>query len=153
MFASTLSNATKNDYLSERFRLCYEWLASDKAKTLPEGSYPIDGDAAVANVQEYETSPATERRFETHDRFYDIQYVMSGKESFGVCRRDTLKPAPYDAQNDISFYDDPEYATYVTLLPGDLIIVSTDDAHKPRCTVDGKPEHVRKIVIKVKADE
>lgn len=154
MFASALSDATKNDYLSRRFRLCYEWLASNKAKTLPEGSYQIDGDDAVANVQEYETSPAAERQFETHDKFYDIQYVVSGKESFGVCRRDTLEQAKYDSTNDITFYDkDPEYATYVTLLPGDLVIVSTDDAHKPRCAVDGVPEHVRKIVIKVRAAE
>ena len=35
------------------------------------------------------------------------------------------------------------------LLPGDLIVVAPEDAHKPRCCADGH-EFVRKVVVKVK---
>ena len=37
----------------------------------------------------------------------------------------------------------------VLLLPGDMIVVAPEDAHKPRVAADG-PEFVRKVVVKVK---
>ena len=37
----------------------------------------------------------------------------------------------------------------VLLLPGDMIVVAPEDAHKPRCAA-GEPEFVRKVVVKVK---
>lgn len=152
MYMSSINNATKYDMLSQRFRVAYDWLAGDGPKTLPVGSYPLDGDKVVANIQEYETSPAGEIRFEAHDLYFDIQYMVSGKEIFGVCNRSTLGSSEVDAANDVSFFDDPELSTAVILLPGDFIVVAPEDAHKPRCAVE-VPELVRKAVIKIRIAE
>ena len=40
-------------------------------------------------------------------------------------------------------------AADVLLLPGDMIVVAPEDAHKPRCAA-GDPEFVRTVVVKVK---
>ena len=52
-------------------------------------------------------------------------------------------------ENDVKFYEEPALSGTVLLLPGDLIVVAPEDAHKPRVAADG-PEFVRKVVVKVR---
>ena len=148
MFFSPVSLATKYNYLEEKFLAAYKWLAETDLDNTAAGSYPICG-GVTANVQEYTTFPAAEGSFETHDLFFDIQYIISGKEQFGVCKRDGLILKQDNPDNDVKFYEEPEMSGTVLLLPGDLIVVAPEDAHKPRCAA-GAPEFVRKVVVKVK---
>jgi biofilm protein TabA len=149
MLFSSVTLAQKYNYLDEKFRRAYRWLAETDLNHTVAGSYPISGDDVVANVQEYTTSPASENAFETHDKFFDIQYVISGKEFFGVCKREGLTAKEVLLERDLIFYQEPAVSGSVLLLPGDLIIVAPEEAHKPRCAV-GQPEFVRKVVVKVK---
>lgn len=148
MFFSPVSLATKYNYLEEKFLAAYKWLAETDLDNTAAGSYPIC-EGVTANVQEYTTFPAAEGSFETHDLFFDIQYIISGKEQFGVCKRDGLVLKQDNPDNDVKFYEEPEMSGTVLLLPGDLIVVTPEDAHKPRCAA-GAPEFVRKVVVKVK---
>lgn len=148
MFFSPVSLATKYNYLEEKFLAAYKWLAETNLDNTAAGSYPIC-EGVTANVQEYTTFPAAEGSFETHDLFFDIQYIISGKEQFGVCKRDGLILKQDNPDNDVKFYEEPEMSGTVLLLPGDLIVVAPEDAHKPRCAA-GAPEFVRKVVVKVK---
>ena len=148
MFFSPVSLATKYNYLEEKFLAAYKWLAETDLDNTAAGSYPIC-EGVTANVQEYTTFPAAEGSFETHDLFFDIQYIISGKEQFGVCKRDGLILKQDNPDNDVKFYEEPEMSGTVLLLPGDLIVVDPEDAHKPRCAA-GAPEFVRKVVVKVK---
>lgn len=150
MYFSPLAIAEKYNYLEEKFARAYQWLKETDIAALAEGSYPVGDDGAVtANVQLYDTFPASEGSFETHDKYFDIQYVVSGKEQFGVCKREGLRVKREVPENDVVFYEEPEHSGTVLLLPGDLIIVAPEDAHKPRCCA-GAPEAVRKVVVKVK---
>lgn len=148
MFFSPTAIATKYNYLEDKFLAAYKWLSETDLDNTPAGSYPIC-EGVTANVQEYTTFPASEGSFETHDAYFDIQYVISGKEQFGVCKREGLVLKQDVPDNDVKFYEEPELSGSVLLLPGDLIIVAPEDAHKPRCAA-GAPEFVRKVVVKVK---
>ena len=136
MYFANISISEKYDYLEEKFRKAYKWLAQTDISALSVGSYPIDGDVVVANVQEYTTYPASEAAFETHEKF------------FGVCKRDGLKVKERIEENDLIFYEEPEFSGSVLLEEGDLIVVAPEDAHKPRC-VAGAPCQVKKVVVKV----
>ncbi len=148
MLFSPISIATKYNYLEEKFTTAYRWLVETDLANTPVGNYPLC-DGVTAMVQEYTTSPAEKLSFETHDAYFDIQYVISGKEQFGVCKRDGLTVKQAKPENDVTFYDDPALCGTVLLLPGDLIIVAPEEAHKPRCAA-GEPEFVRKVVVKVR---
>ena len=150
MLFSHISIAEKYNYLNERFTCAYRWLAETDLKSLTEGTYKLMGDDVYAMVQEYTTSPWAERRFETHDKYFDIQYMVTGNEMFGVCKRDGLKETERKDANDVVFYDDPDLFGEVLLKEGDFIVVAPEDAHKPRCAA-GQPAPVKKVVIKVKA--
>lgn len=148
MLFANVSVVKKYDYLEEKFRLAYQWLEDTDISSLPEGSYPVMNDAVVANVQEYTTFPADQGLFETHEKYFDIQYVVSGREQFGVCKRDGLKVKERREENDVIFYEEPEMSGTVLLEEGDLIVVAPEDAHKPRCAA-GEPCRVKKVVVKV----
>ena len=148
MYATTIALAEKYNYLDDKFKAAYAWLRDTDIAALSAGSYPVC-EGVTANVQEYTTFPASEGSFETHDKFFDIQYVISGKEQFGYCKREGLVLKEEQPENDLKFYQEPALSGTVLLLPGDLIVVAPEDAHKPRCCADG-PEFVRKVVVKVK---
>lgn len=149
MYFSPLLIAEKYNYLSDDFTAAYKWLRETNLEKLTVGAYPIVEDRVIANVQEYTTFPAETAYFETHNQFFDIQYMISGKEMFGVCKRQGLVQREANSANDIVFYEEPELSGEILLLPGDLVIVAPEDAHKPRC-IAGEACAVRKIVIKVK---
>ncbi|MEY8354248.1 YhcH/YjgK/YiaL family protein [Lachnospiraceae bacterium 54-53] len=148
MLFANISIAEKYDYLEEKFRLAYRWLENTDIHSLLAGSYPVMGEAVVANVQEYTTFPADEGLFETHEKYFDIQYVVSGREQFGICKREGLKVKERREESDLILYEEPEHCGTVLLEEGDLIVVAPEDAHKPRCMA-GEPCKVKKVVVKV----
>ena len=147
MYAFQIELAVKYNYLNDKFKAAYEWLRTRPLAELAPGAYPVC-EGVTANVQHYTTMAPETARFETHDKFFDIQYVIEGKERFGVCRREGLKPAEVIAENDLVFYEEPEASSDVLLLPGDFIVVAPEDAHKPRCIACAACA-VKKVVVKV----
>lgn len=148
MFFSNIQHAEKYNYLDRKFLAAYKWLRETDFSKLTASSYPIC-EGVTANLQEYDTVPASQGYFETHDKFFDIQYVISGKEQFGVCKREELVLHENFPEKDLMFYEEPEISGSVLLKAGDMIVVAPEDAHKPRCIAGSTPEFVRKVVVKV----
>ena len=83
MIVDALANAGRYRPLHPRLAAAFDYLAAfDPAK--PDGKYPIDGDAVYALVQSYATRPAAEKKWESHRRYLDVQYVVSGRERITV---------------------------------------------------------------------
>ena len=144
----TIGNECKYDLSSPAFRTAFTFLHRSDLGTLPEGWIEL-GDSVRASIQHYVTMPASDLFFETHEKFFDIQYLVEGDEHLGICTRQGLAvKTPYDPVNDVTFYEDPDQSGQVLLHGGDYVIFAPEDAHKPRCLVDA-PMTVKKIVIKV----
>lgn len=151
MLVTSLDRATGNDYLSDRFRLAYEFLSRPDLLELPLGRNEISGDEVYANVLEYDTVPVGEKELEAHRDYYDVQFVASGRELVQYAPRDGLETVrPYDEEGDYLLLKTPEQVTSIALRAGELAVFAPEDAHKPGCTLD-VPAHVRKIVVKVLA--
>ncbi|WRS26235.1 YhcH/YjgK/YiaL family protein [Oscillospiraceae bacterium MB08-C2-2] len=148
MLYTSIALAEKYNYLEEKFKICYEFLRRSDLADLPEGAIKLTEDITV-QVQEYDTIPPNTGKFETHERFFDIQYMVSGQELFGIADRSELEiQTPYDSEKDMAFYKEPAYCGYILLKEGQFALVAPEDAHKPRCMA-GQPEKVKKLVIKV----
>jgi YhcH/YjgK/YiaL family protein len=101
--------------------------------------------------QKYQTKSLTDLNFETHNNFFDIQFVVEGNEYIGIDKKNNLKElVPYDKDKDISFYNKPAKFSKVLLRQGDFAIVDPEDAHMPalETAIDVKTI-VKKIVFKV----
>ncbi|SEW04083.1 YhcH/YjgK/YiaL family protein [[Clostridium] fimetarium] len=150
MLTTTLKLADKYNYLEEKFNIAFNFLKNENLMELPLGKVLIKGDDIFANVQEYTTMPASDCKYEAHDKYFDIQYVVKGKEQFGYALRHGMETqAPYDADNDLVFFKEPSSGGSILLSTGDFAVVAPEDAHKPRC-IDNEPCEVRKIVVKVR---
>jgi len=149
MYFANVSIAEKYNYLEDKFLAAYKWLRETDISPLEDGIYPIIGEDVYASVQSYTTIDPIEGLYETHEKFFDIQYIVSGREKFGICKRDGLKVKEIIAERDLIFYEEPELDGTILLLQGDLIAVAPEDAHKPRLNA-GEPCAVKKVVVKVK---
>ena len=139
----------KYDFTARKFRLAFEFLKRKDLTDLPVGWIELEEGVRVS-VQRYTSFKWEENRFETHEKYFDVQYVIEGMETCGVCDRSECKTVviPYDEANDITFYDEPEHYGIVFLNAGDLIVLGPEDAHKPRC-MEKKQMQIKKIVVKV----
>jgi YhcH/YjgK/YiaL family protein len=146
---TTLEDSAPYEALGPRIAAGLAWLRSmDPA--IADGRHPIDGDDVFALVATYDTVPGTEKRFETHVRHIDLQYVADGHERILHAPAAALTvETPYDEAADIAFYAEPPFASSLLMRPGDLAIFFPDDAHKPGCMA-GARHTVRKVVVKVR---
>jgi len=93
--------------------------------------------------------PVEEKKFEAHDKFFDIQYLIEGVEFFGICDREGLKVKEAKPDKDVLFFETPDTYGHVILHPNEFIVVAPEDAHMPGCCMD-KPASAKKAVIKVR---
>jgi biofilm protein TabA len=131
-----------------------KFLSQEGVSALPEGRIEIDGSRIYALIQAYNSKPETSNpRFEAHQRYLDIQYVISGKEFIGWAPLEQLVPEdPYNPDKDVvkgCVFQDA--ITLVRVSAGQAAILFPEDAHAPGLA-DGDPAPVKKIVIKVALD-
>lgn len=121
--------------------------------TLPAGRYEIDGDQCYAMISEYDTRSPETVRIESHFRYIDLQYVISGKEKIGwVPVKKTRVIKAYDINKDIQFLES-ETIEYLDADPSSFFLFFPKDGHRPG-TNPGLPQQVKKLVIKIRyADE
>ncbi|MET3600640.1 YhcH/YjgK/YiaL family protein [Martelella mangrovi] len=117
-----------------------------------EGRIDIDGDRIFASVQDYTTGPQEEKRPESHIRYLDIQYIVSGREMIGVAPLSTTPPAAEDlsGERDLLFYDQVGEESSLVLSAGSYAVFYPWDVHRPGCAVGETGEAVRKVVVKIR---
>ena len=149
MIVDTLAAAARYHALGPRIARGLDYLAAfDPA--VPDGRHEIDGDELFALVQRYDTAPGSERRFESHRRYVDLQLVAAGRERILHAPIRLLEPAAdYDEERDVRFYHEPGASSSVLLGPGDFAILFPDDGHKPGCMAGGR-DAVLKVVVKAR---
>ena len=63
----------------------------------PAGKVTLSGDDVYATIQSYWTSPASERKWESHRRYVDVQFMVTGEELIYHAPLDQLEVTqPYD---------------------------------------------------------
>lgn len=144
---------TLADYgnISPKIARAIEWLKNNDLKNLEPGqTITVDGDRISAQIQAYDSITPEETKFEAHRLYIDIQIVLSGSETifWAPLARTPKIMTPYNYDNDVVFFEDPEVSVPLRLDAGDFAIFFPSDAHKPRCIAD-KREKIGKIVVKV----
>ena len=135
---------TAHPLFSQAFDFIKQYLEEKK----PVGKYEILGDALFAMVQEYDSKE--DAKMEVHDKYIDLQFIVSGEEKMLWAPREELAiitPFPENKDTEIVAVGDRN-ATMI-LHAGEFAIFYPNDAHKPGLAVD-TPKPVEKIVVKIK---
>lgn len=121
------------------------WLRANE--NAPDGRFPIVGDDLYVMPQSYTTAPASEKRFEAHRKYVDIQLVTQGSEIIDYAHVDSLEVTQrYDDARDVMFLDGA--GSPVRVDAGQWMLLMPHDAHRPG-VMAGSPAPVRKVVFKL----
>ena len=150
MIIASIQDLGKYKGLDRNLDKAFAWLQAGGYEKLPVGRQEIDGDRVYALVQEYESKLASTCRFETHRVYTDIQLLVSGREIVEARAAKGLEVAEA-YKPDIEYYSTPSGlpAHSILLEAGLAAVFFPEDAHRPCLAIGGKPEAIRKIVIKV----
>lgn len=150
MIVTDLMHIEKQVLMDQSLKKAIDFLRQLDPRELHEGKIEIDGQRVFALLQQYETITVDTPKFEYHQKYIDVQHIVSGEEVIGWVPADQMTiTEPYNADKDICFGTAPKgQMTPVHLRAGQLAILYPEDGHAPKLAVT-KPSHVFKLVIKV----
>ncbi len=152
MVIDQLSNSQQYAVLGAGISRAFDFLKEPETAALQPGKYHLDGDKLFAIIQEYDTLDSATEQMESHRKYIDVQYVISGEEMVGLALlKDQQVSKPYSDAEDFMLYKDaPEF--YVKLSAGMFMIFYPTDPHMPCLRVNDTPEKIKKVVVKVAVD-
>ncbi len=135
----------------DRWNSVFEFLEETDLNSLEIGRIDLNEDVYAA-VTEYETKNHPDALFESHMKYVDLQYVISGEELIGLTNDQSIPvSAPYSAEKDITFYG-YDGGKLMPADPSRYFIFFPDDIHRPCLKVEEKNK-VKKIVFKIRYAE
>lgn len=146
MIIDTLANMELYQDFNEKIYKGLAFLKETDVTALPIGRYDIDGDAIFALVQEYETKPLDQCRWEAHYKYTDIQYVVMGEEKMGYTNITGTSKTEDRPAEDVYFLEAD--GDQFLVKAGFFAIFTPQDAHMPGIAI-AEPKHIKKVVIKI----
>ncbi len=148
MILQKIENYNKFPKVNNRFEKALDFIFAHKNGDLNVGKYDVC-EGVFVNVQEYETRPASEKTFESHRKYIDLFYIVSGEE---LVEWNDISEMTFD------HYDEGKDRCYITgagmnipLKEGYFMVLFPEDAHKPSVQLN-ESEHVKKYVVKIAVD-
>ena len=123
--------------------LAFAFLA--EAADLEPGRYELEN-GLFATVSEGDTRPISEAKLESHKKYIDLQYCISGGERMSWAHIQELEMVEPDEEHDNYFYEGK--STAISVRPGMFYVMFPSDGHRPACHNEFQ-KHYRKVVVKI----
>ena len=151
MIADILKNRHLYESISPRIKTSLEYIAATDFSKLEPGKYDLDGENIFVLIQEYDSIPCEQGKWECHKKYIDIQYIAEGIEQMGVNNIEKMQVVvEYNSEKDIAFLNGD--GDYITFSKGSYGIFFPEDAHKPKIAPGDVPGKVKKAVVKIKIE-
>lgn len=132
-----------------QWQAMFRWLAETDLLNIPKGKHPIPGTSLVASVEDSHNEPLDKRKTESHYHHIDFQYVVKGKERFGILDHLSSKPN-CDYKPDVIRYDyDTSKTRFIDSRTDRFIIFFPCDWHIAKVATDDDDQAIRVIVVKL----
>jgi YhcH/YjgK/YiaL family protein len=148
---STNQQAFAKEYFGNKalWDKTFTWLKENDLNTIAPGRYVIDQGNVTATVSEGPAPEIDKVKWETHNNFNDLQYIIKGKANMGVSPLSEAKVTePYNSKMDATFYE--AQGKYYVGESGTFYIFTPADVHRPGIKITGS-DIVKKVVIKIRA--
>ena len=147
MIYDKLENMETYFPVSERLAKGLSLLKTVDFGSLSDGRYEVEGDRLFYMLQSYESKESNDQP-ESHKKYIDIQYLLSGEELIGAgSLSEMTEEVSANPEGDIWFHHGP--LSNIKIGNGYFAVFFPQDAHAPGKAV-GSPAPVRKVVVKVK---
>ncbi len=153
MILDSLANAERYFAMHPLFEQAFGYLrrlAADPS-AIADGRHEVVGSDLYAAVQTNVLKLPADGLLETHRKYIDIQFLLTGTELIGHAPFEGQAEAvPFSVEKDIAFH----FGAYtpIPLLRGYFMILHANDAHAPGLYLPGgEAQTVRKVILKVAA--
>jgi biofilm protein TabA len=153
MIVMTLENIEKQVRLFPDLEKAIAYLKALDMHEWKDGRVAIEGERVFAIHASYTTkTPTDEVELEGHRKYIDLQFLASGHEAIGWAPSETIATGtPYQIDGDAWTGNAKKLAiNWLSLSAGWLAVLYPEDAHAPQYAA-GRPESVKKVVVKVLA--
>ena len=104
MIADILKNRHLYESISPRIKTSLEYITATDFSKIEQGRYELDGENIFVLIQEYDSIPCEQGKWECHKKYIDIQYIAEGVEQIGVNNIEKMQIAvEYNSEKDIAF--------------------------------------------------
>lgn len=151
MIKDNLQHLAYYNYLNSDLKTGLKYVRDTDFDSLENGRYELVEGKIFATIQDYQSKPESEGKFEAHQKFVDIQFIIKGEERIGTGKLDDFEESiAYDEEKDIVFLTPKEGAktNFIKLIEKEFAIFYPQDVHMPSIAVDA-PSFVRKVIVKV----
>ena len=149
MIKNSLKYTKIYENLSENMKIGLEYLKNNDLTNVENGKYQIKGDEVYINIQDYNSKPLNDGKWEAHRKYADIQFIIKGEEKIGVGDISEFETSEkYDSERDLEFLRTKEAQDFLTVKENDFVILYPQDVHMPQICIN-KPSYVKKAVVKV----
>lgn len=150
MIFDNVKNAVLYENVSPNLKVALEFMMENNLNNLEDDRFEIeDGKVKVIIKKGYYTKEEENCKWENHQKYIDIQYLLEGQEQIGYCKASDMEiKIAYDNESDKTIYHDCNKYFKIKLNPGDFIILFPDDAHKTLIATEEITKN-NKAVIKV----
>jgi YhcH/YjgK/YiaL family protein len=147
MILDKIENAYLYSAISPLLAEGLKFLSENDFNTIEPGKFFLKNQLLYAMINDYDTKPIEQCKLEAHRKYIDIQFMVSGEESFGFTSLDDQVPTEdYNPEKDVVFFK--EEVSLFILRKGHFAIFFPDDLHQP-CIMIDEALPVRKVVVKV----
>lgn len=147
MIVDSIHNSDLYYGLNEKFEKALKFLKETDFSGMDEGRIDIEGEEIYALIVRYNTINPEDGKWEAHQNYIDIQYIVNGSEDFGFVNADYLEPtSDYDVENDIQWFEGD--GDFFQLHQEEFVILFPHDAHMPKLSIE-ESEEVTKVVVKI----
>ncbi|MBV7315289.1 YhcH/YjgK/YiaL family protein [Shewanella sp. NIFS-20-20] len=151
MITDTLAMSHLYHGIHPNLAQAFAFLQQADVANLAKGRHDIDGDKVFAIVNDYQPGDRHQSPFEVHQRYMDVQFVVSGQEMCGCLPlADRRSDTDYHQGRDFAEFSSAPLlaqANFFSLKAGEFAIFLPTDIHMPG--VGPGSEWVRKVVVKV----
>lgn len=112
-----------------------------------DGTYYTDSGIRYF-LQSFQSDPDKDK-YEVHEKFIDVQIVLSGREMLKATTYESELPENFRKENDFGSKMEDNSENDMVLTPGRFALLLPGEPHLPGLSISQTPEDVRKAVFKI----
>ena len=150
MILAHIEDSERYYSLHPLFKQLFDYVKTHDLSQVPAERITLDGERLFINVADASLKSPEEQVLEVHRRYIDVHFPLSNNEVMGWSPLQGLQSEsvnPFNEEDDYAVYAEAAQ-TYLTIRPGEFVIVWPEDAHAP-IIGEGK---LRKLIAKVLID-
>ena len=154
MIVDHIKNLERYPQLEKYAAPILEFIEKCRREPLPEGRFDLLPDQELfAAAQCYETKPKEQGRMESHKKYADLQYILSGRERIYYDLTEELTVEEDGTpEKDVIFYEQRPDKGGILLTAGMFGYYEPQDAHAPGIWGGDGTEKTEKIVFKIRVN-